>query len=55
MVTAAFGMPKAQTGMAEGKFRSNICDDDLVTRHDVNSAINSDSMLTSCRVETIVV
>ena len=41
VVTAAFGMPKAQTGMAGGKYRPNTYDVNLVKRHDVNSAINN--------------
>jgi hypothetical protein len=43
VVTAAFSMPKAQIGMAGGKYRSNTYDDDLVKRHEVNSAINNSS------------
>ena len=34
-------MPKAQTGMAGGKYRPNTYDGNLVKRHDDNSAINS--------------
>ena len=33
-------MPKAQTGMAGGKYRPNTYDVNLVKRHDDNSAIN---------------
>ncbi len=43
VVTAAFGMPKAQTGMAGGKYRPNTYDVNLVKRHDDNSAINTSS------------
>ena len=41
VVTAAFGLPKAQTGMPGGKYRPNTYEVNLVKRHDVNSAINT--------------